>query len=412
MKRSIIALIIMTAVCAFAVNSHAADIEGVSIHGFLSQGYVQTTDNNFFSKTNKGTFEFNEFGINFSKDLTEKLHVGMQLFSKDYGTTGNNKIELDWAYGDYHYKDWLGVRAGKIKVPHGLYNQTRDVDMLRTFIMLPQSVYPEVLRETTLAIVGAGLYGNIDLKKFGGLSYQVAMGTQNIEASERTKQAFMDTPSSNDVVQTDRFDVDSKYAGSIVWDTPLEGLKISWTTGNTKFTTESHATADFMDWLKAGTKIYQKFDKFQYNVYSGEYTWNDLTLAGEYMKTKRLYAMGEGTPDLSMDNANGLSAKGWYTSASYRFTDWFVLGTYYSKTKSASAMARGPQTEDLTGRTYQDDLCLSARFDINEYMTFKLEGHDIKGTNGMSPLDNPADADGKRWTEDWKMFAAKVTFSF
>jgi len=54
----------------------------------------------------------------------------------------------------------------------------------------------------------------------------------------------------------------------------------------------------------------------------------------------------------------------------------------------------------------------NAVFRINEYMTFKLEGHDIKGTNGMSPLDNPADADGNRWTEGWRMFAAKVTFSF
>jgi len=298
------------------------------------------------------------------------------------------------------------------------------MDMLRTSIFLPQSVYPEILRETTLAIVGAGLHGNIDLNKAGGLSYGVAIGTQNIDASERIKQAFMDTQSSNDAVQTDSIDVDSKYAVSLLWEPPLEGLKISWTIGNTKFTTESHATADFMDWLKAGTKIYQKFDKFQYNVYSSEYTRNDLTLAGEYMKTERLYAMGEGAPDLSMDNATAKNAKGWYASASYRFTDWFVLGTYYSKTKTISAAdgAAGPggdagagggtSSEDMTGRAYQNDLCLSTRFDINEYMVFKLEGHTIKGTNGMSPLDNPADAGGKRWTEKWKMFAAKVTFSF
>lgn len=405
-------LIIMTAtlICGFLSGNGIAS-EGIDIHGFVSQGYVKTTDNNFFDQTEDGTFQFNEMGINFGRDLNDKLHLGLQIFAKDLGKTGNDNIELDWAYGDYHFKDWLGFTAGKLKVPHGLYNQTRDVDMLRTSIMLPQSVYPEVLRETTLGILGAGIYGNFGLNKAGRLSYQFVAGSQNIDASERTKQAFMDTPSSNDVVQTDTIDVSSKYAGSLVWDTPLEGLRLSWTTGNTKFTTESHATSDFMDWLTAGTKIYQDFDKFEYTVYSGEYSWGELILAAEYMETERSYAMG-GSTDFSAEDYSGLSAEGWYASASYRFTDWFVLGTFYSKTESEGGMSGGSSTEDLTGREYQDDLCVSTQFDISDGMTFKLEGHDIHGTNGMSPLDNPADADGMIWTEDWRMFAAKITYSF
>ena len=58
------------------------------------------------------------------------------------------------------------------------------------------------------------------------------------------------------------------------------------------------------------------------------------------------------------------------------------------------------------------DLCLTTRFNINKYVVFKLEGHSLKGTNGLSPLDNPEDAYGNRWTNEWKMFAAKMTLRF
>ena len=65
--------------------------------------------------TEDGTFEFNEFGINFGKELTDKLRVSIQFFSKDLGSYGNNKVVLDYAFGDYRWKDWLGVRAGLLK---------------------------------------------------------------------------------------------------------------------------------------------------------------------------------------------------------------------------------------------------------------------------------------------------------
>ena len=59
--------------------------------------------------------------------------------------------------------DQLGFRAGRIKLPYGLYNQSRDVDMARTSVLLPQSVYSEVDRELLIAYEGVGLYGNVTI---------------------------------------------------------------------------------------------------------------------------------------------------------------------------------------------------------------------------------------------------------
>ena len=74
--------------------------DALQIHGFISQGFMMSNENNFLGQTKDGTFEFNEFGINFSTELTNELRVGMQIFARDLGYLGNEELTVDWAYGD------------------------------------------------------------------------------------------------------------------------------------------------------------------------------------------------------------------------------------------------------------------------------------------------------------------------
>ena len=55
---------------------------------------------------------------------------------------------------DYRFKDWLGIRAGRVKIPFGLYNDSSDVDSARVPILLPQSLYPTLNRDFLLAQTG------------------------------------------------------------------------------------------------------------------------------------------------------------------------------------------------------------------------------------------------------------------
>ena len=96
----------------------AIDFNGIDIHGYVSQGYLKSDKNNYLVNSKDGSFEFTELGINFSKEF-EKLRVGLQLLSRDMGEFGNNEIKLDWAMGDYHLRDYLGFRVGKVKIPLG-----------------------------------------------------------------------------------------------------------------------------------------------------------------------------------------------------------------------------------------------------------------------------------------------------
>src|SRR4051794_20873387 len=100
----------------------------LEIHGFVSQGFILSSGNNYLASSKKGSFEFAELGVNFTELLTEKLRVGLQFFAHDLGPIGSYSAKADWFYLDYHWQDWLGFRAGRTKLPFGLYNETNDID--------------------------------------------------------------------------------------------------------------------------------------------------------------------------------------------------------------------------------------------------------------------------------------------
>jgi hypothetical protein len=82
-----------------------------------------------------------------------------------------------------------------------------------------------------------------------------------------------------------------------------------------------------------------------------------------------------------------------YALAAYRLTEWLQPGVYYS--------LWFPNTRDRKGReAQQHDLSGTLRFDINQNWLFKLEGHYMLGTAGLSPAlseDRPIATLTRRW---------------
>ncbi len=390
MKKTLITLITILFFAAFVEDIPALELGEVDIHGFVSQGYMKSDKYDFLADTEDGTFQFNEIGINFSADLTEKLRLGIQFFARDIGELGNNDINLDWAFADYRWKDWLGLRAGKIKSPLGFYNETRDIDMLRTSIFLPQGLYSETWRDTFMALQGIGIYGDIPLNVMGNLSYQIQHGTKN-----RDQGSF------------ERIDVKDVSVAALKWETPLEGLQIggSLLKEDVSFDVKTAGAPGY-----GGDMLMTIEYTYTPKVFSLEYIWRNLTFSSEYAVISWEYETRmTGVPGIL--NSGKLKAEGCYASLSYRFTDWFELGTYYSvyygdkdDKDGESYVAQG----QADYRAWSKDAALTARFDINENWTLKLEGHSMDGT-ALLPIRSPSYEDlGKNWF----LFAAKTTFSF
>ncbi len=388
MKKSISLYIILNFV--FIFHAHA-DIGDVQIHGFISQGYLQTEHNDFYQNSSDGTFEFNEMGLTFGTMLTDQLMLGIQFFARDLCSIGNDEIVVDWAYADYIWKQWLGFRIGKTKAAMGLYNEFRDVDMLRTGVFLPQAVYWDLLRDSLLSITGAGIYGKINLKMIGELEYQFHTGEMNIDADEGTADAIegLGFPEISSI------EVDKAFAWGLKWSTPVPGLLLGM----------SQIRVD-LDAINDAASLRLKYRPYNAFVYSLEYVWNNMIIAAEMNKAVFVPTLVIGNNESTMDQENQM---GRYVSVAYRFTEWFEsMITYSEFYENIDHMDGDQKPEGREWEAWQKDWTLSFRFDINENWLFKLEGHLINGTTQVS-FRYMSVFDTK---EDWTMFLAKVTYSF
>src|SRR5271157_2019186 len=225
MHRRILGLI-FACFCAGQLTLQAQDFKllgrEVEVHGFASQGFVYTNTNNWLTmNTSQGSAAFTDFGVNVSTNVTDKLRVGAQLYDRNLGKLGQYHPSLDWAVVDYRFKSWFGVRGGKVKTTMGLYTDTQDLDFLRTFALLPQSVYPTDLRDATIAHLGGDVYGNVSLKHgLGDLSYTAYAG----HSGDSIYSGYTFLASQYGV--TYRNSTAVKYGADLRWHTPLRGLLI------------------------------------------------------------------------------------------------------------------------------------------------------------------------------------------
>jgi hypothetical protein len=203
----------------------------VQVHSFGSQGFVTSSNNNYLTMDSKdGSFAFTDVGANISMPVTDKFRVGAQFYTRNVGNLGNWGPTLDWVMGDYKFKDWLGVRAGKVKTVLGLYNDTQDMEFLHTWALVPQATYPLDTRGDTIAHLGADIYGNIALKRLGSFSYTLYGGHRPSDPKGGYVYS-LDAPqngsSSNAAIPSNR-SVDSYggpvYGSDLRWTTPVKGV--------------------------------------------------------------------------------------------------------------------------------------------------------------------------------------------
>ncbi|HEY0710229.1 MAG TPA: hypothetical protein VGG33_25685, partial [Polyangia bacterium] len=187
----------------------------LEFHGFVSQGFLKSTGNNYLAQSKRGSWEFAEVGINFTKTLSDRLRAGIQLFARDVGDIGNYDARVDWFYLDYRFADWLGLRAGRTKLPFGLYNEVSDIDSARVPVLMPQSIYSLRSRDYLLAQTGAELYGLVSLGGLGALEYRIYGGTM-----------FADIANTSSTLRIERLDIPYLNGARLMWEAPLPGLRL------------------------------------------------------------------------------------------------------------------------------------------------------------------------------------------
>src|SRR5689334_20913394 len=115
--RSLVVIIALSGVA----HAQAPELPPIQIHGFVAEGAFVSTDNDYIGESSRGSLELFEAGLNVSTEVADRLRAGIQFYARDVGKFTDMTPRIDWAFLDYHWKPWLGIRAGVIKMPYGLY---------------------------------------------------------------------------------------------------------------------------------------------------------------------------------------------------------------------------------------------------------------------------------------------------
>jgi hypothetical protein len=387
----------MLTALTLSISLHAQEFKvgskTVQVHGFGTQGFIHTNDNNWLTMNTSGdgSGAFTDMGLNMGMQINPKLRIGGQFYDRKLGKLGNWEPLMDWAMVDYHPSPWLGFRAGKVKTVLGLFTDTQDMDFNNTFALMPQSVYPIDLRDSTIAHEGGDIYGKEKLPyNLGSVAYTAYGGRR----ADNMHSGYPYLLTSYGILLNSYGG--PVFGGDFRWQTPLHGLKVGISrlneqiTGNGTYNGSSYKEQSKHDWT---------------NQYYGQYTKDKFHAESEY---KRYYRdqllLTLGGSEVKTD------VRGWYISGGYRVNKWLETGSYYSHYRIFPTGGRGTYTD---AQRHDFDKVITAKFIINQYAYFKVEGHFMDGNaSTLYPAGFYSNVNHKGFSDNTNALVVRAGFSF
>ena len=397
LQASLLALALGCSIAPAAASDYSW--KQIQFGGFVSQGYLKSSANDYLGETSDGAADFREYAVNASW-ATGKFRVGAQAFGQRLGEYGDDKIKLDWASVDYQPAQWFGVRAGRVKMPRGLYNEALDVDSVRPFVLLPQSVYDARLRDFNAAFNGAMVFGNAAVGRAGSVDYRAFYGDIPMSIDSGASDYFNnDQPFPNT-----RIGMDAVYGGSVFWNTPAIGLRFGYS-----YSAFDQFSVDRIAYFGGATiPLVKSAPVHHRHLFSAEYVWGDWVFAAEAgtEDSRSPVSTGGLPPTLTVE----FDSKYYYVSVARRLNARVEVGAYISRSRDLTVLV--PEVVGLTlPPLEQTDYALSARFDLTDHLLFKIEGHYLDGAGKIFDTPSHPQPFARRDTS-WTMVAAKMTFSF
>jgi len=358
---------IAIALGAASAGAQSLDDLNIQIHGYVTQGFLYTTQNNIFTTSSSdGSPAWTEAVVNVGAQPIPKLRIGVQARYFLLGNFGN-AITLDWAAADYKFDDRIGVRFGKVKTPSGLFNEIQDIDPSYMWSLLPQSIYPITSRNGNLAHYGGVVYGTVGLQQAGKLEYRAWGGEREIAGDDGYWISFVESG-----ITIPNGIGGPIYGGALHWKAPLRGLMLG-----ASYAHNNNWSSTFVDTyvVPAGpstgvtitTPGNYLLSKSNTPDFFGQYEKNKVMVAAEFQRLSgTLLFQGLSAPQK-------YDLRSWFAMGSYKLTGKLTGGVYVSQDFDL-ATALGPNR-------YSKDWTVSGRYDFGQYVYAKAEEHFIDGTS-------------------------------
>jgi hypothetical protein len=376
------------------VHAEASTIARYDVQGFAAQGLIGTTNQRFFGDSeNSASSGFTEAGIHGNWQPYDALRLSGQVLFRRAGESDEKGLRLDYAQADwqFHRSDatQLGVKFGKVKLPYGLYNETRDVPFTRSGILLPQSVYVDNARELLLAAPGFFAHG-ARVGRYGAADFQLGWVRPEFD-SESVEYSFLGN------TRAGKLEGKSAVGARLRWDLPTE---------TTLVVTYADARGDYLpgtgDILGAGEV------KFRNVLFSLQQRLDTLTLTAEYGEPR--FAVGGFGPFLP-DSSRKVEAA--YLQGEWRFRPEWELMLRYDLFYRDQSDRNGRRTQAATGlpanSMFARDWTMGLRWDATPRLMLRAEYHHVNGTAWIPGPDNPSVTDRE---QRWNMWLLQGAYRF
>lgn len=372
-------------------------LKQLQVHGFISQGYIKTTKNNFFGHSNNaGSLDFREIGLTASLRPLPGLQFSGQLLHRRAGEGSEGGIHIDFGFLDYNFVNTplmeFGVRLGRMKNPFGFYNDTRDVPFTRPSVLLPQSIYFDRTRNLALASDGAQLYGE-SRTNWGNVTVQLGAAFPQVGDQDTETSIFGH-------MLTVQGDLKSRlsYIGRILYELPDGRLRLALSSAQLNVGYDPGRS----DIFESGSF------RFSPLILSAQYNAEHWSVTSEYaLRYSRRHGFGNPRLDQSV------TGESFYLQGIYRFLPgWEAVLRYdllFASRKDRNGKKFAAASSHPAHSQYAKDLTVGLRWNVTPAIMLSTEYHRVNGTAWLSPLDNP-DVDSTE--KNWNLFAAQISYRF
>ncbi|MFW1678382.1 hypothetical protein ACFVYJ_11460 [Pontibacter sp. JAM-7] len=367
-----------------------------NLHGFITQGYFVSDDNNVSGDSESGSLDFREIALNSSWSPAQNWLLSAQLMSRRMGEVDDGNLRVDFAQVDYRFFDhtsgFLGARLGRVKIPYGIYNDTRDVAFTRPSIMLPQSIYQEGTRNLLLSADGLMLYGSHGFSQ-GIIDSELLAGYLVVDTELEQALIGFDAPGKLD---------DSPAAfWRVMYKSYDQTVQYGLTLAHAKVRYDSVGAGDLFP-ADGEIAVDQAVLSYQYN-------WQRWAFTSEYLFRESEVRGFGGIFDSQKPNMGDAV----YGQLEYRVSPKVSLFVRRELGYANKHDRNGKQAAAESGmpahRGYLRDWTLGAGWQPAMHWLLRAELHHLKGTMGLSPLDNP---DSSELEQNWNLFILQATYRF
>lgn len=298
----------------------------VSIHGYISQAYAVSSDYQLLGIPTEGTTDYRDLALQFRFDVDRKNTFAIQMKEERRGESPRegDDVAIDWGFYQHNFSDRLALKAGRIPLPLGIYNEASGAAITYPFFRPPNEFYDRQFSSKTLeGILTSTTFGPADGWHFDFDGYAGQWNLDDWESNERV-------------------DARDAWGGQVWANAPWPGVRFG---GGAYRCTVEHPGGESTDYLMLHGSAEVSIERWQL---AAEYLGGDLAEYGDY--------------------------RAWYGQVGFEITPRFSIHA-----RGAVARAELPGNGHLVSATLSEDLGIALNYQVHPALLLKLEGHTNDG---------------------------------